>query len=308
MIDLLNQIIIIKNRALKILQIINKIERKRMNQKRIIAVYFVLIIVFFFGCKGAEESNMENEINIIFLHHSTGWNIWEGGISNFKKKLGFDPDVVDWFNDYNKKNKTNYKIIETDFPKSSPYGWNNYPYDYYNIWVRNAGNNHFMEEPTLEILTQEYDVIVFKHCYPVSAIKADSTTPDINSDQKTLNNYKLQYEALKQKLNEFPKTKFVIWTPTALVEKATNRDEAERAREFAQWVINEWDTKEDNIYLWDFRKLQSSDGLYFNNEFAVSEVNSHPNKNFAGSVAPYFCQRIVDVIEGRGDSNSLTGK
>ena len=32
------------------------------------------------------------------------------------------------------------------FPKPNPYGWNNYPYDYYNIWVKNAGEELYMEE------------------------------------------------------------------------------------------------------------------------------------------------------------------
>ena len=50
-----------------------------------------------------------------------------------------------------------YFIEEKIFPKAEPYGWNNYPYDYYNIWVKNAGEQPFMEEPTLEILTKEYD-------------------------------------------------------------------------------------------------------------------------------------------------------
>ena len=36
------------------------------------------------------------------------------------------------------------------FPKASPYGWHNYPYDYYDIWVKHAGNEPYMEEPSME--------------------------------------------------------------------------------------------------------------------------------------------------------------
>jgi hypothetical protein len=32
-----------------------------------------------------------------------------------------------------------YIIHELFFPKSAPYGWHNYPYDYYNIWVKMLG-------------------------------------------------------------------------------------------------------------------------------------------------------------------------
>lgn len=275
--------------------------------KYIFRFFFVLSLILFISCKNSEEMKMENQVNIIFLHHSTGKCIWEGGLSKFGKNLGFDADVVNWFEDYNKENNKNYKIQETDFPKKSPYGWNNYPFDYYNIWVKNGGPDAYQEEPTLDILTKKYDVIVFKHCYPVSSIQADSVAPDINSDLKTLGNYKLQYEALKKKLSEFPETKFIVWTPTALVEKASNKDEAVRATEFSDWVKSVWDSNGDNIFLWDFRELQVDGGLFFKNEYAESEYNSHPNAKFSKTVAPYFCKRIVDVIEGRGDKTSLTG-
>ena len=69
-----------------------------------------------------------------------------------------------------------------------------------------------------------------------------------------------------------------------------------------------WDVKDDNIFLWDFRELQVEGGLFFKNEFAVSANDSHPNSEFSKTVAPYFCKRIVDVIEGRGDIGNLTGK
>ncbi len=233
--------------------------------------------------------------DIIFLHHSTGGVIWKGG-------------VREWFDNYNKANGKKLKITETEFPKASPYGWNNYPYDYYNIWVKNAGDQPFMEEPTLEILTKQYDVIIFKHCFPVSRINADGNNADVNSYDKTLGNYKLQYEALKKRLNAYPQTKFIAWTPTALVEKATNKEQAQRADEFSKWVKTVWDTPNDNIYLWDFRSLQTEGGLYFKNVYAESETNSHPNVGFAKRVAPNFCQRIVDVVDGNGDKASVTGK
>ena len=279
-----------------------------MSIKNIFKYFIVLSLIILISCNNSKEKDMENPTNIIFLHHSTGHNIWEGGVSSFAKKIGYEADVIEWFIKYNKNNHTNYEITETDYPKRNPYGWSNYPYDYYNIWVKNAGDQPYMEQPTLEILTKKYDVIIFKHCYPVSSIQADTITPDINSDIKTIANYKLQYEAIKMKLKEFPETKFILWTPTALALKATNPEEGQRANEFADWVINVWDSKDDNIFLWDFRSLQVEDGYFFKTSYAESELNSHPNKKFSEMVAPYFCNRIVNVIEGKGDSTSLTGK
>ena len=279
-----------------------------MNYKYLFLALTFFSLLIFYSCKNTEDTKMENQTNIIFLHHSTGRNIWNGELSKIKNKLGFDGDVENWFDNYNKENSKNYKITENDFPKKTPYGWNNYPYDYYNIWVKNAGDKPFKEEPTLEILTMQYDVIIFKHCFPVSNIKADTANPDIDSDIKTLANYKLQYEALKKKLLEFPETKFIVWTPTALVEDRTSKDEAERATQFSEWVKTVWDTKDDNIFLWDFRELQVEGGLFFKNEYAVNENDSHPNSKFSHNVSSYFGKRIVNVIEGNGDITSLTGK
>lgn len=279
-----------------------------MFSKSFLKIFFIFPLIFINSCKNSEEMNMADPVNIIFLHHSTGRFIWYGSVGKIPRKLGFAGDVEKWFDKYNDEFKKNYQITELFFPKDKPYGRKNYPFDYYNIWVRNAGEQPFKEEPTLEILTKKYDVIIFKHCFPVSSIQADSISDDINSDIKTLKNYKAQYEALKKKMLEFPQTKFIIWTPTALVESETNRGDAERANEFYKWVKNIWDNKGDNIFLWDFRDLQVEGGLFFKNKYSLDINDSHPNREFSKTVAPYFCKRIVDVIEGKGDIMNLTGK
>ncbi|MCD4723238.1 MAG: hypothetical protein K8R63_00240, partial [Bacteroidales bacterium] len=212
------------------------------------------------------------------------------------------------FKEYNKENDTNYAIREKNFPKSSPYGWNNYPFDYYNIWVKNAGEEPFKEEPTLEMLTKDYQVIIFKHCFPVSNIQADLDSPDINSDIMTLSNYKLQYSALRDKLHEFPDTKFIIWTGAAEVEAVISEDEALRAKEFFGWVTDQWDLPGDNIYIWDLYSLQTEGGLYFKDEYAASPRDSHPNEEFAGRVVNLLFNRIIDVIDNNGNGTLLNGK
>lgn len=271
-------------------------------------IFLLVLLSFSNSCKNSEELKMKNETKIIFLHHSTGRFIWNGGLSRIPSKLGFAGDVEKWFDNYNQENSTNYEIEKLFFPKKEPYGRRNYPFDYYNIWVKNAGNQPYKEEPTLEILTKTYDVIIFKHCFPVSGVEEDTINPDIDSDKKTIPNYKLQYEALKQKMHEFPETKFIIWTPPAVLQIHTYKEQAERMNEFSAWVKNVWDEKGDNIFVWDFRELQVEGGLYLNTEYALEVNDPHPNRKFSKTVAPYFCRRIVDVIEGRGDIASLTGK
>ena len=203
------------------------------NTKVSIFAIFVLFatIFIFYGCKN--KKNMiadESAYKIMFLHHSTGQVIWEGKNSGIKKITGIfnkSKAVPDWFENYNKTNGTNFFITEQVFPKAKPYGWNNYPFDYYNIFVKNSGDKPYLEEPTLEMLTKDYDMIIFKHCFPAGNINESSDSADINSAEKTVENYKSQYLALKEKLIQFPDTKFLIWTTAALVESQLQRQKPE---------------------------------------------------------------------------------
>ena len=143
------------------------------------------------GAAGAGGA-LGTSAKIRFLHHSTGGVIWGGG-------------VADWMTQYNGAHSTQYELTETNFPSGDPYPWDNYPYDYWNIWINHAGAQPYMEEPTLEILTTQYDVIVFKHCFPVAGVGPDTGNADVSSNEKTAENYKLQYAALKDKLHQFPR-------------------------------------------------------------------------------------------------------
>jgi len=273
------------------------------------------------GCSGKDDSLSDQrtggEMNAIFLHHSTGQNIWDGGVSA-------------WIDSYNSENGTDIRVVEKIFPKNEPYGWSNYPFDYWNIWVEHAGDKPFirtdkavrfmrgvakkvlrgesMGEPTLEILTPDYDLVIWKHCFPVSSIQADKGEPDVSSPYKSLENYRAQYLALRDKMHSFPDTKFLVWTAAALPEQATTEDEARRTREFVAWVRDEWDLKGDNIFLFDFYALETEGELYMRDENTASPGNAHPNPDFSRDTAPLFGRRIVDVIGGRGDESSLTGK
>jgi hypothetical protein len=246
-------------------------------------------------------SDTQKDYKIIFLHHSTGRVIFNAGrrIKPFVTKL-FPPSknyISQWLTDYNHVNGTNYTFTEQWFPKSNPYGWNNYPYDYYNIWVKNAGPQPYLNEPTLELLTRQYDLIIYKHCFPVSNIDEDINEPDIDSSAKRLENYKLQYLALKQKLNEFSHTKFLLWTGAAQVKSNITQEQAIRSKSFFDWVKNEWNTENDNIFLWDFYELETEGELFLKDENANNTHDSHPGKFFAEKVAPLFCQRIIEVIQ-----------
>jgi hypothetical protein len=252
---------------------------------------------------------------ILFLHHSTGEAIWEAGLPQF-------------FQTWNANHGTRYAIREMTYPMANGghtwldrmlptrvfrrvvhdrYPWDNYPYDYWNLWVAHAGAERDRQEPNLDDLAASHDVIVFKHCFPVSRVLPEDGTSSVTSRKQTLANYRLQYEALKTRLHQFPHTTFILWTGPALTEASTTPEEAERARQFATWVKETWDEKGDNIFVWDFRDLETEGGLFLKPAHADGPTNAHPSRVFARKAAPLLGRRIVDVIEGRGDQSSRTG-
>ena len=259
----------------------------------------LIIVLFLVGLLSCQSSNEGEVTQIIYLHHSTGFAIWRGKTNPYVYKVTGKGDVEKFFSKYNGKHNTNYQISHRSFPEKEPYGWNNFPYDYYNIWVKNAGESAYMGQPTLEMLSASHDIIIFKHCYPVGDILEDTGIPDIDSDEKRLENYKVQYNALKEKMHEFAENKFILWTPAALTRNSTTKEKALRTRNFYDWIINEWDERGDNIYLWDFYQYETEGELYLKDEYASGADDSHPNKEFSGKTAPLFGQFIIDCIEGK---------
>jgi len=282
--------------------------------------FFFIVLVTTINLTSCRQKENPSDMNIIFLHHSTGEVIWNGTPPSIIKRVAskFSDRLATFISrkaqlqlfmeKYNKEHNKNYSIREMAFPKASPYGWNNNPFDYYNIWVKHAGEEPFMQEPTLEMLTQDYQVIIFKHCFPVSNIQPDLDTADINSYYRSIANYKLQYSALKEKMQAFPNTIFIVFTGAAQVQGNVKESEALRAREFFTWVNEEWDLPGDNIFVWDLYSLETEGGLYFKDESAVSPNDSHPNKVFAKRAGTLLFNRIIDIIENKGENTTLTGE
>ena len=251
-------------------------------------VLVLLTVTLAPACFADDSVPMPTTAKVIFLHHSTGDVIWSNGVPG-------------WFTAYNAAHATGYVVTQQLFPLATSYPYANYPYDYWNIWVNHAGAVPYLGESTLEMLTPQYNVIVFKHCFPVSTIGPDTGNPDIASSSQTLENYKLQYAALKTKLRSFPSNRFIVWTGAAKQAANTTPASAARAQEFFDWVRNVWDEPGDNIYVWDFFDLETNGGMYLDPAHAAAANDDHPNSTFGAQVAPLFAQRVVEVILGKGD-------
>jgi len=247
-------------------------------------------------------SGMEAQ-KVVFLHHSTGCNLYYQG------------NVAEWISDYNTEHGTNYLISERSYP-NSPYSWDNYPFDYWNLWVNNQCNNAYPGTECLDKITQNYDIIVFKHCFPGAYISADDANPSVSSNAQTLANYKLQYRALRTLMDSYPGKKFIVWTLAPLHRLATSSAEAARARQFVDWVKTSWlseDGKQhSNIYIFDFFGYAAENNpaalngklncLKYDYENDHLGSDSHPNELANQTIGPLFAQLIINVASIQTDS------
>jgi hypothetical protein len=239
-----------------------------------------------------------NGQKIIFLHHSTGSGVYNGGVG-----------LPQWFLNYNSNNSTNYEISEASYP-DSPYPWANYAYDYWNLWVNNQCNNSTANIYCFDKFTTNYDLIIYKHCYPGADIQADLGTPNVASERKSIENYKLQYRALRNLMDNYPNNKFIVWTLAPLHRNATNAETAARAKQFVDWVKNDWLTEDgnphNNIFIFDFfgyaaeSDISPVNGLVnclkYEYEGDHNGSDSHPNATANSAIMPLFGQFIVNVI------------
>lgn len=236
---------------------------------------------------------------VIFLHHSTGWAVYNEG------------HMADWINNYNTEHVTSYELTERSYP-DAPYPWDNYPYDYWNLWINNACDNSNPGIACMDKLCADYNVIIFKHCYPGSAITDDPANPSASSPVKSIANYKLQYRALRTLMDGYPENKFIVWTLAPLHRLATNSAAAAKARQFTDWVKNDWLTEDGqshpNIYIFDFWGYTAESNptpaqgkvncLKYEYEYMHENTDdSHPNTLANETVGPLFAQFIVNTIE-----------
>ena len=262
-------------------------------------IVFLIIAITLFSIYSFSQST-------IFLHHSTGAGVYDEG------------NVEEWINNYNTTYSKNYQLIQRAYP-DSPYPWANYPYDYWNLWVNHKCNNDTLGIECIDNITKNYNVIIFKHCFPGADVNEDTGSPDVSSEIKSIENYKLQYKAILAELDKYPNNKFIVWTLVPehrLVSSDTMF--SYRAHEFVKWVKNEWlnDGKEHkNVYIFDIWGYLAESNqnpvngrincLKYDYEKSHDGNDSHPNTAANQFIGPKFAEFIVKTIEDSLSSPTL---
>jgi hypothetical protein len=225
----------------------------------------------------------------IFLHHSTGLNIWGPN--------GSSTSVPQEMTAYNSAHGyTGQEAVAMNEEWWSPGD---------NEWVT---QHEFFEDPSPVTGIGSYlpgnKIIVIKSCFPASSMSGAGQPSDtLNPWMKTIWNYKWHWRHIVQVMAANPDNFFVIWTNAPLEQYSTNTSEAMYSKQFCAWAKDTLAAGLDpvfgefpgNVYVFDFfHKLTGTDGIMLSG-YAASPGDSHPNASATQLVAPQFVQEIFDA-------------
>jgi hypothetical protein len=221
---------------------------------------------------------------IIFLHHSVGANlIAQGGVRQRLTALGYEFFDHGYNGDGLVLADGTSAGMNFDVPDD-----NTDPDGFAAIFAQPL---HDPPNNTFSYLMQ-YDVIVFKSCYPVSNIQSDAQLAE----------YKSYYLSIRSRMDQYPNKIFIVVTPPPEIPVETDAQAAARARDFADWLASsQYRSGHANVFTFDFFDLMadpSTDMLRAG--YRTSEVDAHPNALANQTVGPLFADFIDDSIRAYG--------
>ena len=235
-------------------------------------------------------SNLEAQTTFrkaIFLHHSTGGNIYYKGsnttvlkeLANYNMAKSFTGNqkitmAEEWFGVGNNEWNTMRNFVE---------GTNGYKI-----------SNYF----------SQYNVIIIKSCFPSSEVISEGSSADTkNPIIKSIYNYKWHWRSMVKYMQKHPEIFFVIWTNAPLEAASTKSEWAANAKNFCNWATNilakgldsEYGAFPPNVFVFDFfGKLTDSNGN-MKDIYKTKSGDSHPNAAAADLIAPQFVKEIFDA-------------
>jgi len=254
--------------------------------------HLILLITILIGINTSlyTQSNFRSGV---FLHHSTGANIW--GPNGSSTSIPQQMTIYNTTKGYT--DSTAVSMNEVWFPGS---GADNDWYNWHWIFDNLDPNNNIY--PFLAA----NKIVVIKSCFPSSNITGYGSPADTSGSgvtYKTIYNYKWHWRSILNIMKQHPENFFVIWTNAPLVAEATNSTEARLAKEFCTWAKDTLANGNDpvygafppNVYVFDFfHKLAMQNG-YMNPAYQVQSGDSHPNAAATELVAPQFVQEVFDA-------------
>ena len=225
--------------------------------------------------------------NVIFVHHSTGRRlIAEGNVRPLFTERGYQF----WDHGYNHEGLVR--------PDGKP------TYAHYDI-PGNGRQGNTDVDGLAELFSQpvtdppsnafsrllQHEVIVFKSCFPNSAIKSDAMQQQ----------FQIWYVQMRDVMDQHPDRIFIVVTSPPLHPRATNADEARRARAVANWLkSDEYLAGHPNAFTFDFYDLLADPVTHtLRNEYQSSSESpdSHPNILANETIGPLFVEFVDQAAQ-----------
>jgi hypothetical protein len=227
-----------------------------------------------------------NYTNIIFLHHSTGNNlVQQGQVREIFGQNGY----AFWDHGFNRQGLRGRDKKISGFNYKVPND-NTDPDGLAHIFAQKAWP---IPVNTLSALLQ-HEVIVIKSCFePANHIRSDSQ----------LDLYKQYYRGMRDVMDQHPDHIFIVVTTPPLNPAETTPEEAERAREYANWLkSDEFLAGHPNIFTFDFYELLAEDdpsnpeANMLRSDYRDG-TDSHPNKTANQAIGPIFANFIMEKVD-----------
>lgn len=142
----------------------------------------------------------------------------------------------------------------------------------------------------------DYDVIMIKSCFPTSNIADDA---QLEAD-------KTYYRTIARRMDTYTDKILILVTHPPQVPLSTNADEARRARALNDWLLSdEFQGGHANLFVFDlFGRLAGGDNL-LRSEYRVSDDDGHPNDIANAAVGPELVDFVDQAVRSVWDDSPL---
>ncbi len=197
---------------------------------------------------------------MVFLHHSVGRNWLNDGLREELMSKGIAVQSITYGDDIGEETDMNNWVpkFEKNLDQIFNFGYN---------------------DPS-----SQHDIIMFKSCFPNSDIVgAGAKTGNPYQAEKTVSNFHAVFDSLKAVFSAHPEKQFIYVTSPPLHKLKTNSENASRAREFSNWISNDFvkrykeETGFDNFIVFNLFDVLANDQNVLKENYSDREGDSHPN-------------------------------
>lgn len=266
-----------------------------MNKPLYICLFSVFLTIVFSSAACSSEKS-----KILFLHHSVGEGlIQDSNLRDILTESGFEF----WDHGYNHSKQG----LKDGNGKPAGCYWipdnNTRPDGYAKLFSLNPSS-----ENAFSIILKNYNIILFKSCFPTNKIEPDNRVKDeLNPQRRSLYNYKQHYLKIREKIDTFNSKIFILMTPPPLHPKATNPEESQRAQKFVQWLKSkEYLNGRRNFFVFDYFNLLADPKTgMLKKEYQIDpdEKNSHPNPISNMLIGPKLADYIYNIFHYKQEIN-----